>query len=713
MSQDRFKIGKKRFIIDMEVFRETFRYALDFQIKSLMHFHYMKKLSPSLRNLATKETLNLSLNITQDEKEKFKKPTSPSKKRTLVTVEEEKPKPAKKVVPSKKHDAKRQSAGEAQLKRISKEAKEKQRFIKQVAQVRELISKGKSIDTSDSGDEPNVQDDEDVQDSDDEPQHADDERTDSDNQETTDDDDDDDNEETEDEFIHTLPNYVPTDDEMNDESNDITEEEYERINEELYGDVNVSLTDAKPVDKEKDNEEMNVAGQVNVNKEGVGNQVKDDAQETQKTEVTLSSSISSNYAAKFLNFDNIRSADTKVISILDINVHHEVPQKLCSIIKEHSVLAKIVERLKQQYAPQKSIKDIREIKMEHARKHLKQRALYHDLMESILKDEDAMDEGVADKLKKRKPDDADKDEGPSAGSHRGKSAQAEETVFEVGDTQGPQNLRKDMDNTDEPPVVNVDPKDWFKKMERPPTPDPKWNKGKSVKNKPTQNWLSDLTKAEKPSRTFADLMSTPIDFSAFVMNRLQISKLTQDILVGPTYNILKGNHQIVLVDYFFNNDLAYLLGGSTDRTYTTLLTKTKAAKYNLPRIEDMNRLFNLKGDAIVHLAAALRMFTRRIMIQKRVEDLQLGVESYQKKLNIFRPMRHKAGITDLKPYYAYSKHQGFIYVDKLGRNRLMCSHELYKFSNGTLISLRDTLKDMANNLKMGYTSVMPKRRFAG
>ncbi|GJZ46690.1 hypothetical protein Tco_0594286, partial [Tanacetum coccineum] len=50
-----------------------------------------------------------------------------------------------------------------------------------------------------------------------------------------------------------------------------------------------------------------------------------------------------------------------------------------------------------------------------------------------------------------------------------------------------------------------------------------------------------------------------------------------------------------------------------------------------------NRLFNLKDDVIVHLATALCMFTRRIVIQKRVEDLQLGVESYLKKLNISRP----------------------------------------------------------------------------
>ncbi|GJU61587.1 hypothetical protein Tco_1243422 [Tanacetum coccineum] len=49
-------------------------------------------------------------------------------------------------------------------------------------------------------------------------------------------------------------------------------------------------------------------------------------------------------------------------------------------------------------------------------KSSKHRALYHALMESILEDEDAMDEGVADKLKKRKPDDDDQDKGSTVGS---------------------------------------------------------------------------------------------------------------------------------------------------------------------------------------------------------------------------------------------------------------------------------------------------------
>ncbi|GKE96490.1 hypothetical protein Tco_1581345 [Tanacetum coccineum] len=133
---------------------------------------------------------------------------------------------------------------------------------------------------------------------------------------------------------------------------------------------------------------------------------------------------------------------------LDDTLYKVLQKHSADIAKEHSVPAKIIKRLKQQYGPQKSTDDIQKIKMEHARKKQvpketitssdtvvlenfdqkttlfntmtksksfnkspKNRALYHALMESIFQDEDAMDKGVADELKKRKPDDDDdKDE---------------------------------------------------------------------------------------------------------------------------------------------------------------------------------------------------------------------------------------------------------------------------------------------------------------
>ncbi|GJR31986.1 hypothetical protein Tco_1108218 [Tanacetum coccineum] len=135
-------------------------------------------------------------------------------------------------------------------------------------------------------------------------------------------------------------------------------------------------------------------------------------------------------------------------------------------------------------------------------------ALYHALMESILADEDSTDQNVADTQKKRNHADDDRDEDPPTRSNQGLKRRK---------------TSKDADLS-----------------KRSPTPDPEWNKGKSVDNELTQNWLSDLAKARKPPLTFNELMITPIDFSAYAMNQLKISNLTKADLVGPVYNLLKG-----------------------------------------------------------------------------------------------------------------------------------------------------------------------------
>ncbi|GKA20982.1 hypothetical protein Tco_0700971 [Tanacetum coccineum] len=62
----------------------------------------------------------------------------------------------------------------------------------------------------------------------------------------------------EDDFVHTPDDYVPTDD----ETQYVDDEEYKRINEELYGDVNVEMKDAKPADKNKGDEKITNAEKV-------------------------------------------------------------------------------------------------------------------------------------------------------------------------------------------------------------------------------------------------------------------------------------------------------------------------------------------------------------------------------------------------------------------------------------------------------------------
>ncbi|GJX72798.1 hypothetical protein Tco_0311393 [Tanacetum coccineum] len=138
-------------------------------------------------------------------------------------------------------------------------------------------------------------------------------------------------------------------------------------------------------------------------------------------------------------------------------------------------------------------------------------------------------------------------------------------------------------------------------------------------------------------------------------------------------------------------------------------------RLHLHNIEDMllllvqKKLSNIERDVIFDLGVALWMFTRRIVILKRVEDLQLGVESYQKKLNITKPETFMSDISNKIPYTTYNNPQGIIYEDNYKRNRLMRTDELYKFSDGTLTSVRFVLHDIASNLRMDY---LPKRRWS-
>ncbi|GJX32815.1 hypothetical protein Tco_0242670 [Tanacetum coccineum] len=393
----------------------------------------------------------------------------------------------------------------------------------------------------------------------------------------------------------------------------------------------------------------------------------------------------------------------------------------------------------------------------------------------------------------------------------------------------PLNQGEDLGNTDDQPNVEAASKDdWFKKPKRPPTLDSDWNTTKSIGFRPPQTWISKITKAGKPPHTFNELMSTPNDFSAYVLNNLKIENLTQEYLVRPSFNLLKGicksrveleyhfeecykavtdkiywtnpkghkypfdlskplpiikdqGHQEVHANYFINNDLEYLKGRSLSRKYMTSTTKTRAAKYdtiegiedmvpslwspvkhdvfstkriiavthvkvmkkydygyleeivrsedqqlyklvegdflrlNLRDIKDMilllvqKKLSNLERDDLFDLNVALQMFTRRVVILKRVEDLQLGVESYKKKLNITRPETFRSDISSMTLHTAYNNPQGIIYLDKFQRNRLMRFDELYKFYDGTLSSVRRVLHDIASSLEMDY---LPKRRWS-
>nr|GEX16713.1 histone deacetylase 14 [Tanacetum cinerariifolium] len=103
------------------------------------------------------------------------------------------------------------------------------------------------------------------------------------------------------------------------------------------------------------------------------------------------------------------------------------------------------------------------------------------------------------------------------------------------------------------------------------------------------------------------------------------------------------------------------------------------------------QLNHLSGDDKVHLFNAVNMWIRNIVIRKRVEDLQLGIESYQTKINLTQPDWDASDFLFKENYTIVSKPRAIIYRDKNDQKKmmreiekLMRETEVHKFSDGTL-----------------------------
>nr|GFA13172.1 hypothetical protein [Tanacetum cinerariifolium] len=364
-------------------------------------------------------------------------------------------------------------------------------------------------------------------------------------------------------------------------------------------------------------------------------------------------------------------------------------------------------------------------------------------------------------LKRRRDDDDDDDddqgEGPFAGSDRGskrqregketesasallepatrsidryttgsksrqasasESAFAEEPVQTTSQIEEPSHPVFETGAEDQPIVQSSQHPEWFSQPKKTPSPDRDWNKTLPVARGSTQSWISDLGSCNS---------LTELEY-----HLEEVYKATTDQLdwVNP-----KRGRRVTPFAYFINNDLKYLRGGASSRKYTTSVTKTKAADYeNIKWIEDLGWKRQQFYGFVVNRESALDVSKRRIIavtdlkivewhsykhldwitvrrdddkpynivIQRRVEDLQLGVESYQKKLNLTKTDTYRSDLKRREAYNAYSNPRGFIYQNKDKKNRLMRLDELYKFSDGTLNDVRNALDDRLKGIRMQY-----------
>ncbi|GKB46173.1 hypothetical protein Tco_0896926, partial [Tanacetum coccineum] len=287
-----------------------------------------------------------------------------------------------------------------------------------------------------------------------------------------------------------------------------------------------------------------------------------------------------------------------------------------------------------------------------------QKNLYNVLVESYNSDKDIITSYSDVVILKKGRDDQDKDENPSAGSDRGtkrrksskdtgsfKDSRSKEKKSSSTSKDASQSQQKSYNKSahaEEPSHIVKD-----SSMQQDQEFIKRDNNEQPVDKEVTKADCQ-VARAEEPPTSVDEFNDTSFDFSAFVLNQLKIPNLTQEIL---------------------------------------------------------KKLTNLIIDEWYDLNVALCMFTRRIVIQGRVEDLQLGIESYQKKLNLTKPDTYRPNLKNKTAYTSHSDPHGITYMDQFKRNRLMHTDELHKFSDDTLNDVQTALHDIAAGIRMEYLPI--------
>ncbi|GKC80306.1 hypothetical protein Tco_1131080 [Tanacetum coccineum] len=144
------------------------------------------------------------------------------------------------------------------------------------------------------------------------------------------------------------------------------------------------------------------------------------------------------------------------------------------------------------------------------------------------------------------------------------------------------------------------------------------------------------------------------------------------------------------------------------RTNKCIVSITEPDYKNLNKndIEDMYLLImNGKVPDYVDtsLLWSLSVFIRSLVIWERVHDFQLGIESYQQKVNLTAPIISFPGIEEFRTFtIVYEPMHGIIYKNSKKEKRAMTHSEIHKFSDATLKRVLKGLKSYNNDVKYGY-----------
>ncbi|GJZ23406.1 hypothetical protein Tco_0560865 [Tanacetum coccineum] len=363
---------------------------------------------------------------------------------------------------------------------------------------------------------------------------------------------------------------------------------------------------------------------------------------------------------------------------------HKINQTVNEVVKEvvHVALqAPLRDRFRE--LPEADIKEIlhqwmfENVSYKSLSEHV---ALYEALeasMERAQRDEFLVEK---DKSRKRQRDDQDPPPHPPDSDLNKKKSHNSDTS---GSSQppAPQSLAWKKSNTREAHSSSSKQKS---EEDRPATPEPDWSIPTNDLPEPEKNWANAFTKSYKDPKENKLLRNTG-DMGSFITwfcKRIGKKKLNKSDLEGPSFKIDSEREYDISAAYgishwWFKRKEFYITRHNTlsdrskVRSYMRILSvvslktlerygytylkeivlrradykeyKTSEADFKNLHPNDFKDLYllhlqgqlnHLSGEDKVHLFNSVNLWIRNIVIRKRVEDLQLGIEIYQTKLNL-------------------------------------------------------------------------------
>ncbi|GJT82928.1 hypothetical protein Tco_1057270 [Tanacetum coccineum] len=122
--------------------------------------------------------------------------------------------------------------------------------------------------------------------------------------------------------------------------------------------------------------------------------------------------------------------------------------------------------------------------------------------------------------------------------------------------------------------------------------------------------------------------------------------------------------------------------------------------------EDLNLLLlqghldHLPGSDKRMLSTAVKQWTRNLVIRQRVEDFQLGIESYQTQLNLTKPGWDATGYEFKHDYTIIESPRAVVFPVDNNDRKIMRFNEIYKFSDGTLTRILEALDYRVKEFKV-------------